>query len=98
MLKEIADQPDLRRADASCCRKWLTVPAAALGLNVVSAPAFRLGPDFVEGLAILSRYRLGAETVLPLPSDKLHFHTRIRIGLIVVPTAPGARSTIRGHA
>jgi endonuclease/exonuclease/phosphatase family metal-dependent hydrolase len=96
LVEEIARQPDLGAADILLLQEVVDGPsfhvaaevAKALGLNVVFQPAFRLNAQFEEGIAILSRYPLGAPTVVPLPHNKLHFHTRIRIVLATTAESP----------
>ncbi len=96
LVAEITSEPDLRAADILLLQEVVDGPqshvasevATALGLHQVFAPAFRLNAQFEEGLAILSRYPLGAKTVTGLPDNKLHFHTRIRIVLTATTESP----------
>jgi endonuclease/exonuclease/phosphatase family metal-dependent hydrolase len=96
LLAEIDKQPDLRKADILLLQEVVDGPsfhtaaevASRLKLNFVFAPAFRLDPDFEEGLAILSRFPLDTKTVIPLSHNSVHFHTRIRIALVATVRTP----------
>jgi endonuclease/exonuclease/phosphatase (EEP) superfamily protein YafD len=97
VLAEIENQPDLRKADVLLLQEVVdgstshmaSEVAKALGLNAVFEPAFQLNGEFMEGLAILSRYPTGPATVAPLAPNKLHFHTRKRIAMAVTAQSPG---------
>ncbi len=64
VLAEIGAQPDLRKADVLLLQEVVdgsqshmaSEIGAGPGLNAVFEPAFQLNGQFMEGLAILSRY------------------------------------------
>ena len=99
LISHMRDSPDLRKADILLLQEVVDGPAshvptdiaAALGLHVVFAPAFQLNEQFHEGLAILSRYPLIEQAVIPLSHNNLHFHTRIRIALVAMADIPGGK-------
>ena len=106
MVAEFAKQPDLQKADVILLQEVVDSPryhvaseiGSALGLKVLFSPAFQLNRQFVEGLAILSRYPLSASDVIRLPRNDLHFHTRTRIALAVtVETPSGPLRVIDTH-
>lgn len=99
LVAKIRNNPDLKRADIILLQEVVDGPtshvpaeiAESLGFHVVFAPAFQLNEKFHEGLAILSRYTLSSQTVIPLSHNSLHFHTRVRIALVALaelPTGP----------
>jgi endonuclease/exonuclease/phosphatase (EEP) superfamily protein YafD len=96
VLGEIGAQPDLRKADVLLLQEVVdgsqahmaSEIAKVLGLKVVFEPAFQLNGQFMEGLAILSRYPIGPATVAPLSHNSLHFHTRKRIVMAVTAESP----------
>jgi endonuclease/exonuclease/phosphatase (EEP) superfamily protein YafD len=95
-LSEIGAQPDLRKADVLLLQEVVdgsqshmaSEIAMTLGLNVVFEPAFQLNGEFMEGLAVLSRYPIGPATVVRLAPNTLHFHTRKRIAMTVTVQSP----------
>lgn len=101
VLSEIGAQADLRKADALLLQEVVDGPqshmaseiAKTLGLNAVFEPAFQLNGQFMEGLAILSRYPIGPATVASLSHNEIHFHTRKRIVMVV--TAQGPAGPVR---
>jgi len=97
MLEEIRNQPDLRKADVLLLQEVVDGPsehvtgeiASALGLEFfVFAPAFQMKPQYAEGLAILSRYRLGPTDAIRLPRNNLHIGTTPRIALAATVSSP----------
>jgi len=105
-LAEMTRQPDLRKADVLLLQEVVDGAnghmaadlATALGFHFVFAPAFQLDPNFVEGLAILSRYPLRDRSVLDLPHNQLLWHTRIRIALAATAATPwGPMRIINTH-
>jgi endonuclease/exonuclease/phosphatase (EEP) superfamily protein YafD len=96
VLVEIGKEPDLRKADVILLQEVVdgsqshmaSEIAALFGLNVAFEPAFQLNRQFMEGLAILSRYPIGPATVARLAPNKLHFHTRKRIVMAVTAQTP----------
>jgi endonuclease/exonuclease/phosphatase (EEP) superfamily protein YafD len=105
-LAEIRACADLRAADILLLQEVVAGPhtsfasaaAGSLGLRVTFAPAFRLGGNRSEGLAILSRYPLAAPEAIPLGHNDLHFKTRSRIALAATVESPlGAIRVINVH-
>ena len=97
VLAEIGKQPDLRKADVLLLQEVVDGPEShmafremgtLLGLNVVFEPAFQLNGRFMEGLAIMSRYPIGAKSSARLAHNELHFHTRGRIVLAATVESP----------
>jgi endonuclease/exonuclease/phosphatase (EEP) superfamily protein YafD len=96
VLAEIGAQADLRKADVLLLQEVVDGPqshmafevGAVLGLNAVFEPAFQLNREFMEGIAILSRYPIGPASVAPLSHNGVHFHTRKRIVMAVTAQSP----------
>jgi endonuclease/exonuclease/phosphatase family metal-dependent hydrolase len=96
VLAEIGRQSDLRKADVLLLQEVVDGEPShmaaeigrALGLNAVFEPAFQLNAQFMEGLAILSRYPIGCATAVRLSHNKLHFHTRKRIVIAATVASP----------
>ncbi len=106
IVRRIRDNPDLRKADILLLQEVVDGPAghvpaeiaAALGLHFIFAPAFQLNPQFEEGLAILSRYPLTQQAVIPLSHNDVHFHTRVRIALVaMIETPQGPLRVVNVH-
>lgn len=106
LVSAISNHPELRRADILLLQEVVDGPkghvasdvAKAMGMKYVFEPAFRLNADFDEGLAILSRYPIGAPGVTRLPHNSLHFHTRKRIVLsAMIATPAGPLRVINTH-
>jgi endonuclease/exonuclease/phosphatase family metal-dependent hydrolase len=98
-LEAIGNQPDLRNADVLMLQEIVDNPrdhvaneiASVLDLHVEFAPAFQLNPEYVEGLAILSRYPLVQTDAIRLPVNNLHVGTTPRIALMATIESPLGR-------
>ncbi|MES1262103.1 MAG: endonuclease/exonuclease/phosphatase family protein [Acidobacteriota bacterium] len=95
-VEQVGRQAELRAADILLLQEVLDGSrahvasdlAVRLGLHVVFEPAFSFSGQFMEGLAILSRYPLRDPAVSRLPHNALLFHTRRRIVLAVTAESP----------
>lgn len=96
VLAEIGAQQDLRKADVLLLQEVVdgsqshmaSEIGTAPGLSTVFEPAFQLNRQFMEGLAILSRYSVGPATVASPAHNNLHFHTRKRIVMAATVKSP----------
>jgi len=102
LIVKLSAEPDLRKADILLLQEVVDSPrfhgaedaAKALGMQFVFAKAFTLEGDTNEGLAILSRYPLGAHRAVPLARNQLHFKNRIRIALLSDIAMPWGRTQV----
>lgn len=102
LIAKLSAEPDLRKADILFLQEVVDSPrfhvaeqaAKALGMHFVFAKAFTLEGDTDEGLAILSRYPMGAHRSVPLERNRLHFKNRIRIALLSDVAMPWGRTQV----